>query len=152
MTTSSSKGSTKADQDIRTGDTPVFGAPWLEMLSQWNIEITSLYGKRMQECCVFPFSLMLCASPDDVTDAQVKFSDTLLADYRAAAEKLARSIDSNRARGNEANEAYAATLLKAQDDARNILDQARAHAKRIIEDAQAQNVEPQTAKEHIKAA
>jgi hypothetical protein len=152
MTTSSANGSAKADQDIRTSDAPILGTSWLHMLGQWNMEITSLYGKRLQECCVFPFSLMLCTSPDDVTDAQVKFSDMLLADYRAAAEKLAGSFDASKVRGKEATEAYAAALLKAQDDARNILDQARAHAKHIIEDAQARIVEPKTAKEHVKAA
>ena len=108
----------------------------------------------MQECCVFPFSLMLCASPDDVTDAQEKFSETLLTDYRAAAEKLTHSIGTSvpKVGDNEATEAYASTLLKAQEDARNILDQARAHAKRIIEGAQAQIAEPQAATEKTKAA
>ena len=154
MTTSSSKGSAKADQIIRTSETPASAASWLQMLGQWNIEIVSLYGKRMRECGMFPLSLMLCTSPDDVTDAQEKFSETLLADYRAAAEKLTRAIgaDASKVRGNEANEAYAAALLKGQEDARNILDQARAHAMRIIEDAKAQNAQPQNKEDQIKAA
>ena len=154
MTTSSSKGSAKADQIIRTSKTPASAASWLQMLGQWNIEIVSLYGKRMRECGMFPLSLMLCTSPDDVTDAQEKFSETLLADYRAAAEKLTRAIgaDASKVRGNEANEVYAAALLKGQEDARNILDQARAHAMRIIEDAKAQNAQPQNKEDQIKAA
>jgi hypothetical protein len=154
MTTSSSKGSAKADQNIRTSETPASAASWLQMLSQWNLEIVSLYGKRMRECSMFPLSMMLCTSPDDVADAQEKFSETLLADYRAAAEKLTRAIgaDASKVRGNEANEAYAAALLKGQEDARNILDQARAHAMRIIEDAQGQNAQPQNRKDQIKAA
>ena len=154
MTTSSSKGSAKADQNIYTSDAPASAASWIQMLSRWNMEIVSLYGKRIRECSMFPLNLMLCTSPDDVTDAQEKFSETLLADYRAAAEKLTRAIGANasKAGGNEANEAYAAALLKAQEDARNILDQARAHAMRIIEDAQAQNAGPQGAKDQIKAA
>lgn len=152
MTTSSSKGSAKADQTTRTSDAPASAASWLQMLSQWNLEIVSLYGKRMRECSMFPLSMMLCTSPDDVADAQEKFSETLLADYRAAAEKLTRAIGAGRVRGNESNEAYAAVLLKAQEDARNILDQARAHAKRIIEDAQGQNAEQQNGMDQIKAA
>ena len=154
MTTSSSKGSAKADQNISTNDAPASAASWLQMLGQWNIEIVSLYGKRMRECSMFPLSMMLCTSPDDVADAQEKFSETLLADYRAAAEKLTRAIgaDASKVRGNEANEAYAAALLKGQEDARNILDQARAHAMRIIEDAQGQNAQPQNRKDQIKAA
>ena len=154
MSMSSLNGSAKADQNIRTSEVPVSAASWLEMLSRWNMEIASLYGKRMQECCVFPFSLMLCTSPDDVTDTQEKFSETLLVDYCAAAEKLAHSIGTSvhKAGDNEANEVYASTLLKAQEDARNLLDQARAHAKRIIEDAQAQIAKPQAATEKTKAA
>jgi hypothetical protein len=109
---------------------------WLDMLGEWNTEIASLYGKRLQHCGMFPFSVMTCTSPDDFTDAQEKFSQTLLADYRATAEKLAHSFGTQSRVGSEASEAYAAALLKAQDDARNILDQARAHAKRIIDEAQ----------------
>jgi len=46
----------------------------------------------MQEYSVLPFSLMLCTSFDDFTDAQQKFSETLVADYRAAAERVANSV------------------------------------------------------------
>ena len=154
MTMSSSKGSAKADQNIYASDAPASAVPWYQMLGQWNVEIASLYGKRIRECSMFPLSLMLCTSPDDVTDAQEKFSETLLADYRAAVEKLSCAMGANagKAGGNEASEAYAAALLKAQEDARNILDQARAHAMRIIEDAQAQNAEQQGAKDRTKAA
>jgi hypothetical protein len=127
---------------------------WLDMLGEWNTEIVSLYGKRLQECGMYPFSLMMCTSPDDVTDAQEKFSGTLLADYRTAAEKLVHAFGTHahQAGGSAASEAYAATLLKAQDDARNILDQARAHAKRIIDEARAQTAEPQALRDESKAA
>jgi hypothetical protein len=114
----------------------------------------------MQEYCFIPFNLLLCTSADDVTDAQEKFSKKLMADYRVAAERLMRLFDSNasKAEGSEARKAYSAALLKAQEDARNILDQARAHAKRIIEGAELQitrsqaAVEPQVAEGNTKAA
>jgi hypothetical protein len=153
MKTSTPNEYTKVDQNIHADGVHAADTSWLNLLGRWNMEIASLYGKRMQECSVFPFSLMMCTSPDDVTDAQERFSGILLADYRAAAEKLMHSIGTHRqSDGSEADQAYAATLLKAQDDARNILDQARAHAKRIIDDAQAQTAGPRDVTEKTKAA
>jgi F0F1-type ATP synthase membrane subunit b/b' len=74
-----------------------------------------------------------------------------LTDYRAAAEKLARAVgaDTGKAGGHEE---YAARLLKAQEDARDILDQAKAQAQRIIEDAEKRSAEPQKAGGQTKAA
>jgi hypothetical protein len=124
------------------------------MLSRWNMEIASLYGKRMQEYCMLPFNLMLRVSPDDLADAQDDFSETLLADYRAAAEKLtdAFGAGTRKTSGNEATEAYAAVLLKAQEDARNMLDQARAQAQRIINDAEARAAGAQAGESETRAA
>ena len=160
MTTLSSNVRTKSDQSANTADVTAPVTTMLQMLGRWNVEIVSLYGKRMQEYCFIPFNLLLCTSADDVSDVQEKFSETLTADYRAAAEKLTRSLDSNisKAGGIEASTAYSAALLRAQEDARNILDQARAHAKRIIEDAELEVTklqatgEPQISEGKAKAA
>jgi acetyl esterase/lipase len=149
MTSSSATYSAQADQNAHTHDVTDFTTATLHMLSRWNFEIASLYGKRMQEYSVLPFSLMLCTSFDDFTDAQQKFSETLVADYRAAAERVANSVHAGK---EQASEAYASALLKAQEDARNIIDQARAHAKRIIEDAEAEVAKPKTAEDKTKAA
>jgi hypothetical protein len=121
--------------------TPSNSAPWLGMLGQWNMEIASFYGRRLQAYAMLPVNLMLCVSPEDAIDAQEDFSATLLADYRAAAEKLMQAT------GGGATEAYAGALLKAQEDARNILDQARAQAQRIIAEAEARMAEPHAAEE-----
>lgn len=150
MTTSSSKNSAKAGQSSPANDPP---ASWLLMLARWNMEITSLYGKRLQEYFLLPLRVMQCTSPDELAKAQDQFSQTLLTDYRAAAEKLTRAIGakldtSKAARDDE----YAASLLKAQEDARDILDQARAQAKRIIEAAEPPSAEPQAAGARTKAA
>ncbi len=154
MKASNAAGSPWADQTTRIPNTPDFSAATLEMLGRWNFEIASLYGKRFQEACAFPFSLMLCTSFDDVTDAQQKYSEILMADYRATAEKIAHAFVSGQtlARGTSATEAYSAALLKAQDDARNIIDQARAQAQRIIADAEALMAKPQAAGDKTKAA
>ncbi|MGQ0485899.1 MAG: hypothetical protein ACT4SY_11180 [Hyphomicrobiales bacterium] len=146
MTTSSSKKSANAGQ---TDDLPTTAASWLNLLGRWNMEITSLYGKRMQEYFVLPLRVMQCGSPDDLAKAQEQFSETLLTDYRAAAEKLARAIG---AKETDRHQEYAAALLKAQEDARDIIDQAKAQAKRIVEEAEKRSAEPQKAQGRTRAA
>jgi hypothetical protein len=154
MKPSNTAGSAQTDQTIHTQNTADFSAAALEKLSQWNFEIASLYGKRIQELCAFPFSLMLCTSFDDVTDAQQKYSEILLADYRATAEKMAHTFTGAKSdvRGNTAGAVYAETLLRAQDDARNIIDQALVHAQRIIADAEIVVAKPQAVSDKTRAA
>lgn len=137
-----------------TPDTHFDATPCLQLLGQWNMEIAALYGKRMQEYCMFPFNLMLCTSPDDVADAQERFSRTLLADYKSAVQKLARTVAANTHDDHAASDAYNATLLKAQEDARKILDQAKVQVQRILEraTAEAEAPDPQAAVAHTQAA
>jgi len=146
MPTASSKKSANPGQ---AGDPSASAASWLQLLARWNMEIMFLYGKRLQEYAVLPLRVMQCTSPDDLAKAQDRFSETLLTDYRAAAEKLARAIGANESSGHQE---YAAHLLKAQDDARDIIDQARAQAQRIIEEAKTRSAEPQAAGSQTKAA
>ena len=120
-----------------TPDTNFDATPCLRLLGQWNMEISALYRKRLQEYCMFPFNLMLCTSPDAVADAQEKFSRTLMADYTSAAQKLVRAVEFDSRSNQGASEDYAASLLKAQEDARKILDQAKAQAQRIMDTAAA---------------
>lgn len=106
------------------------------LLFEWNSEIISLYNKRMQEYCMLPFSLLTCTSPDDLEEVQSAFLETLRVDYRASAERLGQMLQGDR--GAEASgHSYSEALLKAQDDARAILDQAKAQAKRIVAEAEA---------------
>jgi hypothetical protein len=146
MPNPSSKASATAGQ---TENLPASDASWLQMLARWNMEITFLYGKRMQEYFVLPLRVMQCSSPDDLAKAQDQFAQTLLTDYRAAAEKLARAVGANEASGHQE---YAARLLQAQKDAREILDQAKAQAKWIVDEAEKRSAEPQKAGGQTKAA
>jgi hypothetical protein len=155
MTHSNSNQSPKTDHGMPNRDAAASSpAPWLGMLNQWNTDIASFYGRRMQAYAMLPVNLMLCVSPGDVADAQEDFSRTLMADYRAAAEKLAQAagLEAGKTQGGDATQAYAAALLKAQDDARAILEQARAQAQRIIADAEARIAEPHSADGDTKAA
>lgn len=124
--------------------------PALAFLTHWNMEIMTLYGKRMQEYCMMPFSLMLCTSADDFTDLQDKFCATLQADYATAAGKLALAVG-DADEGGSATENYASVLLKAQEDARAIIEQARAQADRIMEAAKSRT-QTQTAEARASAA
>lgn len=144
MAISPSKKSAKTDRNAPA-------VSWVQMLARWNMEIMSLYGKRAEEYFLLPIRVMQCASPDDLAEAQGEFSRALLADYRAAAERLARTVGANAER-TAGNGEYAATLLKAQEDARDILDQAKAQARRIVEEAKARSAEPQAAEGRTKAA
>jgi hypothetical protein len=134
------KQSSEKPDNSPVGDTSYSTPEWIEALSKWNMEFAVLYRKRLQEWLMLPVSVAQCRSPDDLRTAQAKFTDTLMTDYRLAAQKLWNSVheitDDTKM---SATEAYAATLLKAQADAENILAQARARAQRIIESANAQS-------------
>ena len=150
MATASSKKSANPGQ---AGEPSASAASWLQLLARWNMEIMFLYGKRMQEYFVLPLRVMQCTSPDDLAKAQDQFSQTLLTDYRVAAKKLALAIGADADIGKAGgHEEYAARLLKAQEDARDIIDQAKAQAKRIVEDAEKRSAEPQKAGDQTRAA
>ena len=141
------------DRDSPTGNVPTPATPWFQAMGRWNIEIASLCSRRMQYWSTFPMRLMQCSSSDDLSKAQDEFSQILLTDYRAAAEKLVLAINSSASSGQiESNQEYATTLLKAQEDAGNIIDQARAQAKRIVEEAQSRADETRTKGDRTKAA
>lgn len=123
----------------------------VSLLARWNVEILSLYGKRMQEYCMMPLNLSLCTSADDFKDFQDKFCATLQADYGATAEKLTQAVaDSDN--DTDSGESYASVLLAAQEDARAIIEQARAQASRIIEDAELRTQAPATERRTSQAA
>ena len=110
-------------------------AAFATFLMQWNAEMLGLYGKRMQEYCMMPLNLMLCTSADDFKDLQDRFSSTLQSDYGDAAGKLVEAVGGT-ATDSHATESYAGVLLKAQKDARAIVEQARAQASRILAEAE----------------
>lgn len=122
--------------------------PWVGMLGQWNMEIATLYGRRFQEWSTMPLRLLQCRSMDDLLDQREEFSQRLMTDYGAAAAKLVGAFGSSA----EGREQYAATLLKAQQDAARILDQAKAQARQIIEAAEARSEAPAARPDSAKAA
>lgn len=119
------------------------------VLSQWNTELAALYGKRLQELFAIPFSLMLCSSADDLDDLQEDYSRALQRDYREAWDRLGLVFcagDTTR------TETYAASILKAQEDAAKILELAREQAELIVARAHLHAQEPQVANGQVQAA
>jgi hypothetical protein len=119
------------------------------LLSQWNNELIALYGKRTQEIFALPFSLMQCISPDDFEDLQEDYSRVLRRDYREAWDRLGLVFCAG---SMECTETYAATILKAQEDAAKILELAREQAERIVARAHLHAHEPQVANGQVQAA
>ncbi len=119
------------------------------VLSQWNTELAALYGKRLQELFAIPFNLMLCSSADDLDDLQEDYSRALQRDYRETWDRLGLVFcagDTTR------TETYAASILKAQEDAAKILELAREQAELIVARAHLHAQEPQVANGQVQAA
>jgi len=137
-----------APRNESVSDVTTESRAWYGMLGQWNMEIAALYGKRLQEWSAMPLRLAQCQSMDDLLEQQEEFSKQLMADYRAAAAKLSGAF------GDTAGEPeqYAATLLKAQQDAASILDQAKAQARQIVEAAESRSKDAAANQANAKAA
>ena len=119
------------------------------LLSQWNTELAALYGKRTQAVFALPFRLMQCSSSDDLEDLQEDYSRALHRDYREAWDRLGLVFCAG---SLERTETYAATILKAQEDAAKILELAREQAERIVARAHLHVHEPQVANGQVQAA
>lgn len=111
-------------------------APFLGMLQKWNTELAGFYLARIQQYAVLPQALMGCRDPEDISKLQKQFFNQLVDDYRIEADTLSRIAMSGATDGEELA-SYSAEILKAQADAQNILEQARAQAEKIIADAEA---------------
>lgn len=150
MSVAPSRKSTGTAETPRPGEA-LGGGAWPATLVRWNSALAALYGKRMLECWSLPLSVMMCRSSDDLADVQAKYNQTLLDDYRAAANSLSCSMATDASTAGN-TDGYAAVLLKAQDDAREILAQAKAQAERIVKEAQSRGGKSQEAGARSKVA
>jgi hypothetical protein len=105
------------------------------LLARWNYTLTAFYLRRWRRQLELPLRLAGSASPGDFVEARRAFEEDLLADYRDQAVALHHAC--GEALPPDAGRGYGAELLKAQDHARQLLDQAKAQADRIIASAQA---------------
>ena len=147
MSKSPSKEAPKTSGHKSAGEAAA--ASWPGMLAQWNAEMAAHYGRRMQEWWLLPVKAMQCTSAEQLKELQGEFADSLMTDYRHAAQKLAQAFGETTA---NVTKDYAATLLKAQDDAKTLLDQARAQAEQIVADARARTSPPPSDEKVTRAA
>jgi hypothetical protein len=130
-------------------------SPCLSLLSRWNAELAGFYCKRAQQYWSLPLRLLSCRSSDEAVGVQVDFYHQLIEDYRQETETLHGIVAQGRAHSEPEDVApYAARLLKAQEDAREIVRQAKAQADRIIASARKEAAAPaaDTGETTVKAA
>ncbi len=110
-------------------------------LTRWNAEITRFYTQRHQHYWQLPFELLSCRSTDDLQKLQEKFRRELLEDYHAEVASLSSIATEVSDQAEGFDNGYAAGLLKAQEDAAVIIDQAKKQAERILNTAHDQAAE-----------
>jgi len=128
-------------------------AAMMAFLSEWNEEIVQFYVSRYQQYWSLPMQLQSCSSLDDLRALQQDFQATLFDDYRDEAARLSRVVNAARKdlepqQGTD----YEAELLKAQQDAAAIIEQAKVQAERILASAREQAEAPAEAVAAAEAA
>jgi hypothetical protein len=106
------------------------------LLARWNYSLAAFYLRRWQRQWELPLRLAQSASPADLVEVRRAFEEDLVADYSDQAEALNQTC-SDRFAPLEPRADYVGALLKAQEHARQLLDQAKAQADRIIASARA---------------
>jgi hypothetical protein len=107
------------------------------LLARWNYSLTAFYLQRWQRQLVLPFRLARSASASDLAEIRHAFEADLRADYHEQAQALRHACIGGTPAAAEAGDVtYGAELLKAQEHARHLLDQAKAQADRIVAAAQ----------------
>jgi hypothetical protein len=106
------------------------------LLARWHYSLAAFYFRRWQRQMELPLRLAQSASPADLVEARRAFEEDLVADYADQAEALHQTCH-DRLPSPQPETSYGAELLRAQEDARQLLDQAKAQAERIIAGAHA---------------
>ncbi len=126
-----------------TPDKPADVPTAVALLFGWNMELSRFYLHRYQQYCALPTSFLSCRSLEDLRTRQAEFLKQLMDEYRIGSQRLSKIANADEVVLNLDTD-YAAKLLKAQEDAAAIIDQAKVQAKRILESAERQNKPSQT--------
>jgi hypothetical protein len=122
------------DSGERLGGAPG-AADAFTLLTRWNYSLVAFYLRRWQRQMELPFHLARSTSPAELVEARRAFEEDLIADYGDQAEALHQTCWETPSPWDPGD--YGGVLLKAQEDARLLLDQAKAQADRIIASARA---------------
>ncbi|MEE4236318.1 MAG: hypothetical protein V2I51_06310 [Anderseniella sp.] len=109
----------------------------MAFLFGWNMELAQFYFRRYQQYWTSPVNFLACRSTEELRAAQAEFLQRLMADYRENAVRLSQ-IANGPMSAADLDTAYEARLLKAQEDAAAIIEQAKLQATRILESVQKQ--------------
>ena len=105
----------------------------LEFLGNWNQSLFGFYVGRVQQYWKLPFEIQPASSPEEYFQMHERFLHKMVADYAEQAEKLMEIANKELSGSRDPSEPeYAAHLLKAQQDAAKIIDQAKAQAEHIL--------------------
>ncbi len=130
---------TEPREEVRvedTGEQALSGGAAL--LADWNASLTDFYMRRLQKYWQYPLALAELRSLSEVAESLVEFERELMADYADQADEFQRiARGEHRGTGETPVRQYEALLLKAQGDAAEIIEQAKAQAERIMASAQA---------------
>ena len=119
-----------------TAGTGADAVPSIAFLFDWNAEITKFYLSRFQNYGLVPWRLQSCTTPEDFSELQADFQRQLAEDYEGVAGRLSQIAGaSEHSAGTRQDSDYAAGLLKAQEDAKAIIEQAKAQAASIVAEA-----------------
>ena len=133
-TTTADAGPPSLSQDINND-----GAATMAFLSEWNEEIVQFYVNRYQQYWSLPMQLQSCSSLDDLRALQQDFQATLFEEYRDEAARLSRVVNAAcKSLAPEQQSDYETALLKAQQDAAAIIEQAKVQAEQILAAARQQ--------------
>ncbi len=128
-------------------------AAMMNFLSEWNEGIVQFYASRFEQYWSLPMQLRSCESLDDLRALQQDFQASLFEDYRDEAARLSRLADAACKRLDmEPEHGYEAALLKAQQDAAAIIEQAKVQAERMLASARRQVEVPTAVAEAATAA
>ncbi len=116
------------------------------MLADWNASLGDFYLRRWQKYWQYPLALVELRSLSEMAESLANFERELVADYADQADEFQRiTRGERRGTGETPVRQYEALLLKAQSDAAEIIEQAKAQAERIMASASARASEPRKA-------
>jgi hypothetical protein len=106
------------------------------VLASWSYSLAAFGLLRMQRYWQLPMQMVQAVSPQQLSEVRLDFETQLLEDYAAQTERLWKI--SHAASRQLPPEDYEAGILRAQEHAALIIDQAKAQAQRIVDSARAQ--------------
>lgn len=109
----------------------------VDILVNWQRKVLGFYGHRWQQYADLPARLAKCKSPRDLHELRSQFFDEMFSEYREKSKELFDMTQELTGQAlRQEDQHYEKSLLKAQEDAKQLLRQAEANAEKIVRDAE----------------